>query len=60
MIILISECKKLIINKVYHCGLKVRHAAILTRNGKEEIDILKEKDVVLSINNVMVPFVSGI
>lgn len=46
MIILISECKILIINKFERYGLKVRHAVILTRNGKEAIDTLKEKDVV--------------
>lgn len=57
MIILISECKRLIINKVHHCGLKVRHTVILTRNGKEAIDILKEKDVDLAITDAMMPFV---
>ena len=60
MIILISEYKRLIINKVWRCGLKVRHAVILTRNGKEAIDTLKEKDVDLAITNAMIPFVSGI
>jgi len=36
----------------------VRHAVILNRNGKEAIDTLKEKDVILSIT--MMPFVQGI
>jgi len=37
----------------------VRHAVILTRNGKEAINILKEKDADLAMTDAMMPFASG-
>jgi DNA-binding response OmpR family regulator len=40
--------------------LKEGHEVILTRNGKEAIETLKENDVDLTITDIMMPFASGI
>lgn len=60
MLILIAEDDELILKTVEHKLLKEGHDVILTRNGKEAIDTLKEKDVDLAISDIMMPFASGI
>lgn len=60
MLILIAEDDELILKTIEHKLLKEGHEVILTRNGKEAIDTLKEKDVDLAITDIMMPFASGI
>ncbi|SHF45891.1 MULTISPECIES: response regulator transcription factor [Chryseobacterium] len=60
MLILIAEDDELILKTIEHKLLKEGHEVILTRNGKEAIETLKEKDVDLTITDIMMPFASGI
>jgi DNA-binding response OmpR family regulator len=60
MLILIAEDDELILKTIEHKLLKEGHEVILTRNGKEAIETLKEKDVELAITDIMMPFASGI
>ncbi|MDR6157093.1 MULTISPECIES: response regulator transcription factor [Chryseobacterium] len=60
MLILIAEDDELILKTIEHKLLKEGHEVILTRNGKEAIETLKEKDVDLAITDIMMPFASGI
>ncbi|KAA0127771.1 response regulator [Chryseobacterium sp. SN22] len=60
MLILIAEDDELILKTIEHKLLKEGHEVILTRNGKEAIEKLKEKDVDLAITDIMMPFASGI
>lgn len=60
MLILIAEDDELILKTIEHKLLKEGHEVILTRNGREAIDTLKEKDVDLAITDIMMPFASGI
>ena len=59
MLILIAEDDELILT-IEHKLLKEGHEVILTRNGKEAIETLKEKEVDLAITDIMMPFASGI
>lgn len=60
MLILIAEDDELILRTVEHKLLKEGHEVLLTRNGKEAIDTIKEKNVDLVITDIMMPFASGI
>ncbi|AZA57276.1 response regulator [Chryseobacterium shandongense] len=60
MLILIAEDDELILKTIEHKLLKEGHEVILTRNGKEAIETLKENDVDLTITDIMMPFASGI
>lgn len=60
MLILIAEDDELILKTIEHKLLKEGHEVILTRNGKEAIDTLREKEVDLAITDIMMPFASGI
>ncbi len=60
MLILIAEDDELILKTIEHKLLKEGHEVILTRNGKEAIETLKEKDVDVAITDIMMPFASGI
>lgn len=60
MLILIAEDDELILKTVEHKLLKEGHEVILTRNGKEAIEKLKEEEVDLAITDIMMPFASGI
>lgn len=57
---MIAEDDELILKTIEHKLLKEGHEVILTRNGKEAIETLKEKDVDLAITDIMMPFASGI
>lgn len=57
---MIAEDDELILKTIEHKLLKEGHEVILTRNGKEAIETLKEKDVDLTITDIMMPFASGI
>ncbi len=60
MLILIAEDDELILKTIEHKLLKEGHEVILTRNGREAIETLKEKDVDVAITDIMMPFASGI
>ncbi len=57
---MIAEDDELILKTIEHKLLKEGHEVILTRNGKEAIETLKENDVDLAITDIMMPFASGI
>lgn len=60
MLILIAEDDELILKTIEHKLLKEGHEVILTRNGKDAIDTLRNKEVDLAITDIMMPFASGI
>lgn len=60
MLVLIAEDDELILRTVEHKLLKEGHEVLLTRNGKEAIDTIKQKDIDLVITDIMMPFASGI
>ncbi|SDI53410.1 Response regulator receiver domain-containing protein [Chryseobacterium taeanense] len=60
MVILIAEDDELILKTIEHKLLKEGHEVILSRNGKEAIETLKNKHVDLAITDIMMPFASGI
>ncbi|WP_292008949.1 response regulator [Chryseobacterium sp.] len=60
MLILIAEDDELILKTIEHKLLKEGHEVILTRNGKDAIENLKNRDVDLAITDIMMPFASGI
>ncbi|SKB64515.1 MULTISPECIES: response regulator transcription factor [Sphingobacterium] len=60
MLILIAEDDELILRTIEHKLVKEGHEVLLTRNGKEAIDTIREKDVDLVITDIMMPFASGI
>ncbi|WP_042721051.1 response regulator transcription factor [Flavobacterium sp. B17] len=60
MLILIAEDDELILKTIEHKLIKEGHEVILTRNGREAIETLKEKDVDVAITDIMMPFASGI
>lgn len=60
MLILIAEDDELILRTIEHKLIKEGHEVILTRNGKDAIDKIKEMDIDLVISDIMMPFASGI
>jgi DNA-binding response OmpR family regulator len=60
MLILIAEDDELILKTIEHKLVKEGHDVILTRNGKDAIDKIKELDLDLVITDIMMPFASGI
>ncbi|WP_313503552.1 response regulator transcription factor [Kaistella carnis] len=60
MVILIAEDDELILRTIEHKLLKEGYDVILSRNGKEAIDHIKNSKVDLIITDIMMPFVSGI
>lgn len=60
MVILIAEDDELILRTIEHKLLKEGYEAILSRNGKEAIEHIKDSEVDLIITDIMMPFVSGI
>lgn len=60
MIVLIAEDDELILKTIEHKLVKEGHQVILTRNGKDAIDKIKEIDLDLVITDIMMPFASGI
>ena len=60
MVILIAEDDELILRTIEHKLLKEGYEVILSRNGKEAIDHIKNSEVDLIITDIMMPFVSGI
>lgn len=60
MVILIAEDDELILRTIEHKLLKEGYDVILSRNGKEAIEHIKNSEVDLIITDIMMPFVSGI
>ncbi len=60
MVILIAEDDELILKTIEHKLLKEGHEVILSRNGKEAIETLKNEHIDLAITDIMMPFASGI
>jgi DNA-binding response OmpR family regulator len=60
MIILIAEDDELIIKTIEHKLLKEGYEVILSRNGKDAIEIIKTQEIHLIITDIMMPFASGI
>lgn len=60
MVVLLAEDDELILRTVEHKLLKEGHQVILTRNGKDAIDTIKEHEVDLVITDIMMPFASGL
>lgn len=60
MLVLVAEDNELILRTVEHKLLKEGYEVVLTRNGKEAIDKIKEEDFDLIISDIMMPFASGI
>ncbi|GGH29716.1 response regulator [Sphingobacterium alkalisoli] len=60
MLILIAEDDELILRTIEHKLLKEGYQIILTRNGKDAIEKIKELNVDLVVTDIMMPFASGI
>lgn len=60
MLILIAEDDELILRTIEHKLVKEGYEVLLTRNGKDAIETLKDKKVDLIITDIMMPFASGI
>ncbi|MDQ0595069.1 DNA-binding response OmpR family regulator [Chryseobacterium ginsenosidimutans] len=60
MVILIAEDDELILKTIEHKLLKEGHEVVLSRNGKEAIETLKNESIDLAITDIMMPFASGI
>lgn len=60
MLILVAEDDELILRTIEHKLVKGGYEVLLTRDGKEAIDTLKNTDVDLIISDIMMPFASGI
>ncbi|WHF50301.1 response regulator [Chryseobacterium gotjawalense] len=60
MLILIAEDDELILKTIEHKLLKEGYEVILSRNGREAIDNIQNKNVDLIITDIMMPFASGI
>ena len=60
MLVLIAEDDELILKTIEHKLLKENHKVILTRNGKDAIEIIQNQDVDLVISDIMMPFASGL
>ncbi len=59
MLILIAEDDELILKTIEHKLTKEGFEVLVTRNGKEAIEILQNKEVDLIISDIMMPFASG-
>lgn len=60
MLILIAEDDELILRTIEHKLKKEDYDVIITRNGKEAIEVIKNQEVDLVISDIMMPFASGI
>lgn len=60
MPILIAEDDELILKTIEHKLVKEGYEVILTRNGKDAIETIKNTEVDLIITDIMMPFASGI
>ena len=60
MVILIAEDDELILRTIEHKLLKEGYEVLLTRNGNEAIDQIKNTKIDLIITDIMMPFASGI
>ncbi len=60
MVILIAEDDELILRTIEHKLLKEGYKVILSRNGNEAIEHIKNTVVNLIITDIMMPFASGI
>lgn len=60
MLVLIAEDDELILKTIEHKLLKENYEVLLTRNGKEAIDMIIERKPDLVITDIMMPFASGI
>lgn len=60
MPILIAEDDELILKTIEHKLVKEGFDVILTRNGKDAIEIIEKSDIRLIITDIMMPFASGI
>lgn len=60
MTILLSEDDELILRTVEHHLKKQGYHVLITRNGKEAIEILEIENVDLIITDIMMPFATGI
>ncbi|PJJ67817.1 MULTISPECIES: response regulator transcription factor [Chryseobacterium] len=59
MLILIAEDDELILKTIEHKLLKEGYEVVVTRNGKDAIDAIKEREIDLIITDIMMPFASG-
>ncbi|KIC63438.1 response regulator transcription factor [Chryseobacterium taiwanense] len=59
MLILIAEDDELILKTIEHKLLKEGYDVIVTRNGKDAIDTIKDTEIDLIITDIMMPFASG-
>lgn len=60
MLVLIAEDDELILKTIEHKLLKEDFEVILTRNGKDAIEMIEDKKPNLVITDIMMPFASGI
>jgi len=60
MRILIAEDDELILKTVEHKLLKEGYEVLISRNGKDAINLIEETEVDLIITDIMMPFASGI
>lgn len=60
MLILIAEDDELILKTIEHKLLKEGFEVLLTRNGKDAIDLIRQKKPDLVVTDIMMPFASGI
>lgn len=60
MVVLLAEDDELILKTIAHKLKKEGFEVVLTRNGLEAIDLIKEGGIDLIISDIMMPFASGI
>lgn len=60
MVILIAEDDELILKTIEHKLLKEGYQVILSRNGKDAIENIRNEQIDLIITDIMMPFASGI
>lgn len=60
MLILIAEDDELILKTIEHKLVKEGYEVILTRNGKDAIETIRNTEIDLIITDIMMPFASGI
>ncbi len=60
MVVLLAEDDELILKTIEHKLKKEGFEVILTRNGLEAIEIIKQGGIDLIISDIMMPFASGI
>jgi len=60
MLVLLAEDDELILKTIEHKLIKEDFEVVLTRNGREAIEMIREKKPDIIVTDIMMPFASGI